>query len=174
MYEIGTDVRYHGSITALQGQIFTVVGHCCDGQRHILASGPALRHIRAASLTPTGIAELHTQLQRAITAERPLVITYVAADGEQTTRTIEPYELVATRTGHLIVRAMDHRSGRPRSFRLERIHTLTAAPGAFRLPRPEDDHERAALARLRAAIGDIAPSGYGEDSARWRPGDPIL
>jgi hypothetical protein len=77
-------------------------------------------------------------IEAAIQAERPLLITYVAADGERTTRTIEPYELAATRSGFFIVRSMDRRSGAPRSFRLDRIEYVSVMSGSFVLQRPAE------------------------------------
>lgn len=174
MYEIGTQVRYHGSIDSLHGETLTVVGYCHGGERHVLVGDVGtVRHARTASLTPLGSPDLRADLEQAISAEQPVIITYVDADGEWTTRTIEPYELFRTRHGDLIVRAMDRLRGEPRSFRLDRIEALRAFPGVHLLDRPAPS-ERAALARIRAEIAQIAPSGYGGDSARWMPGDPIL
>lgn len=175
MYEAGTQVRYHGSIESLHGETFTIVGS--HGDRYRLSGVRTLVNVRQASITPIEGPELRTDLERAIAGERPVMITYVAADGEWTTRTIEPYELAATSAGHLIVRAMDHRSREPRTFRVDRIHAVNLLPGSFWLERPAPDQaraERAALVRLRAEIAQIAPSGYGNDAARWTPGTPIL
>lgn len=71
----------------------------------------------------------------AIGAERPVLITYTAADGEQTTRTIEPYQFATTGTGAILVRAMDRRTGEPRTFRLDRIQVATLRDGAFEIER---------------------------------------
>lgn len=101
------------------------------------------------------------------------MITYVDADGEWTTRTIEPYQLDTTRHGHLVVRAMDRLRGEPRTFRLDRINALDVLPGTLMLDRPDPD-VRSALARIRAEIANVAPGGYGGDAARWTPGDPVL
>ncbi|MDX3110150.1 WYL domain-containing protein [Nonomuraea angiospora] len=174
MYEIGTQVRYHGSIVSLHGQTLTVVGHCHGGERHVLVGDAGtVRHARTASLTPLDAPDPCAELEQAIAAEQPVIITYVDADGEWTTRTIEPYELFRTRYGDLIVRAMDRLRGEPRSFRLDRIEALRPFPGVRVLDQPAPS-ERAALARIRAEIREIAPSGYGNDQARWIPGDPIL
>lgn len=173
MIEIGTLVRYHGSIEALHGQTFRVALHCCDGTRHVLDGDAVLRHVRAASITPIDQPDPHAELSRAIAAEQPVMITYVAADGEWTTRTIEPYELTETPAGHLLVRAMDRRSGEPRSFRLDRIEALNVMPGGVFLLDHTGPRERAALARLRAEIRDVSPIGYGHDGMRWTPDSPI-
>ncbi|MGR6922581.1 WYL domain-containing protein [[Actinomadura] parvosata] len=176
MYEIGTEVHYHGSREDLHGRTYVIAAHYAG--RYALRStdgGRNLVNVRPASVTPIEQADLRAVLERAIATEQPAMITYVDADGEWTTRTIEPYELFRTRHGDLIVRAMDHRSNEPRSFRLDRIDTLIALPGAFRLERPAPSasaRERDALARIRAEIALVAPVGY--DDARWTPGDPIV
>jgi predicted DNA-binding transcriptional regulator YafY len=112
-------------------------------------------------------------LESAIQDERPVLITYVAAAGEQSTRTIEPYELAETGRGHLIVRAMDRRSGKYRAFRLDRITHLNLLRGPFQLDHPVIDTERAALARIRAEIACIDECGYRSDAARWIPDDTL-
>lgn len=87
----------------------------------------------------TGQLWVHgTALEGAIMREQPVAITYVDAAGDRTVRTIEPYEIEVTTEGHLICRAMDRRSGEPRSFRLDRIEALTALPGGFEIPRDEE------------------------------------
>ncbi|MGW5259663.1 WYL domain-containing protein [Microbispora sp. NPDC004025] len=173
MIEVGTLVHYHGSIEALHGQTFTVARHCCDGTRHVLNGDAVLRHVRAASITPVDQPDPRAELERAIAAELPVMITYVAADGEWTTRTIEPYELTETRTGEQLVRAMDRRSGETRSFRLDRIHALNVMPGGVFLLDHTPIRERAALARIRAEIREVDPVGYGYDGMRWTPDSPI-
>ncbi|MBB2914878.1 hypothetical protein FHS43_006190 [Streptosporangium becharense] len=174
MYGIGTQVRYHGSIEHLHGEVFEVVRHCCGGTRYTLDGVHGLHHVRHASITPAedGTA-CGPDLERAIASEQPVMITYVAADGDWTTRTIEPYELTRTRAGDLIVRAMDHHARAPRTFRVDRIIALDVMPGSFHLERPEADREAAALARIRAEIEDIDPYGYGRDSMRWTPDCPV-
>ncbi|WP_433225520.1 WYL domain-containing protein [Actinomadura formosensis] len=76
-----------------------------------------------------------TALEGAIAAERPVTITYEAASGDRTTRTIEPYEIAVSARGDLFCRAMDRRSGAPRSFRLDRIVLLSVRDGEFTLDR---------------------------------------
>lgn len=89
-------------------------------------------------MAPDRLLEIGTTLGHAIREERPVLITYVAASGERTTRTIEPYEVAATQSGDFVVRAMDRRSGDPRSFRLDRIELIGAGLGGFEVPRPGD------------------------------------
>lgn len=188
MYEIGTEVIYRGSIERFHNVIFTVVWHCCGGTRYVLegyAEPTTLRHVRPASVTTQDDRERarRADLVRAVTDERPVEIAYIAADGEWTMRVIEPYEIADTRAGHEIVRAMDRRSGEPRSFRLDRILALTVVLGPFELTRPEPGAVRAVhpvdpvdaiLARIRAEIAEIDSGGYCGDAARWTPGDPIV
>lgn len=121
--------------------------------------------LRVGDMWVNGIA-----IDGAIRAERPVLITYVAVDGEQTTRTIEPYEVAVTDAGNVIVRALDRRSGDFRSFRLDRITALSVLPGGFQVERPNPE----ALTRLRAEIAGVRSDGYGSTEARWSPGDPIF
>lgn len=171
MYEIGTQVRYHGSMEPLHGEIFTVVEHCCSGTRHRIDGSRLLHHVRLGSITPVDHADPFAELERAASDTQLVMITYVAADGEWTTRTIEPFALVETNAGHQIIRAMDHRSGEVRSFRVDRIRDLTFLPGSFRLDRPALDRAReesAALARIRAEIALVGDHHY-VDAAHWTP-----
>ncbi|MEV8636538.1 WYL domain-containing protein [Streptosporangium sp. NPDC051023] len=177
MYEIGTQVTYHGSIERLTGETFTVVRHCCNGTRYTLDGIRVLHHVRHVSITPITTpvrsGAFRSDLERAIADEQPVMITYVAADGTWTTRTVEPYELARTRAGRLIVRAMDRLRRESRTFRLDRIECLDVLPGGFHLERPDFDREAAALARIRAEIAEISPGYYG-DEMHWTPDCPIL
>lgn len=121
----------------------------------------------------SGLTGIDETVAFAIGAERPVVITYVAASGERTTRTIEPYEFAPTGEGHLIVRAMDRRSGMPRSFRLDRIAVASLAGGEFEVDRSTYQRQRDALDRIREEIADVAPGGWYEDAMRWTPGDAL-
>lgn len=118
---------------------------------------PAEHHLRGTDL----------MLAHAIEHERPVLIVYDAAGGERTTRIIEPYARETTLAGHQIVRAMDRRSGAPRTFRLDRIADAAVLPDErFVLDRP-------APARIRAEIAGVDPDGWTRDAASWSPGDPI-
>ncbi len=96
MYEVGTMVRYHGSLERHHGETFMVVRHCCGGTRYTLDGDHLLRHIRHVSVSPLDGPDVRADLTRAIADQRPVMITYVAGDGVWTTRTIEPYELAET------------------------------------------------------------------------------
>lgn len=71
------------------------------------------------------------RLHRAVRKARPVTITYVKADGEETVRTIEPTGLSLTKGGDVIVKAADRKSGEKRSFRLDRVRTYTVHRTAF-------------------------------------------
>jgi len=127
---------------------------------------------------------MHAAVEAAITQSAPLAITYVSALGERTERIVEPYDLTVTAAGNLIVRAMDRRSGAPRSFRLDRVELLVPVPGPCLLTRPhmegevvrahlDDARAAAALERIRAEIEHMWSYGFCDDAMRWSPGDPI-
>lgn len=72
-------------------------------------------------------ARLHTAVRKA----RPVTVSYVKADGEETVRTIEPTGLSLTKAGDVIVKAADRKSGERRSFRIDRISAYTVHRTAF-------------------------------------------
>lgn len=73
---------------------------------------------------------------RAIRKGCPVTITYTRVAGTVTVRTIEAYEIRETKTGNLIVKAMDRETGEARSWRLDRVNFYTVHRSAFRVPRP--------------------------------------
>ncbi|MGH3372379.1 MAG: WYL domain-containing protein [Nocardioidaceae bacterium] len=77
-------------------------------------------------------------LYRAIDNQRPVTVTYTKADGSESVRTIEPYELATTKAGDVIVKAMDRESHDRRSFRVDRITAYTLHRGRFLIERPAD------------------------------------
>jgi WYL domain len=179
MYEIGTEVIYHGSLGVHHGEIYTITGYTIP-DRYTLGDGTrpdAVWNVRHSSITPIRDregAERRAVLAAAIAGEQPVMITYIDVDGSWTTRTIEPYELHVTRDGHEIVRAMCQRSREPRSFRVDRIHAVDLMPGGFHLERPDLDREGEALDRIRAEIAEVSPYGYGfGDAMHWTPDSPI-
>lgn len=66
-----------------------------------------------------------TKLHRAVRREHPVTVTYTKADSEETVRTLEPTSLATTKAGDVIVKAVDRKSGKARSFRLDRISAYT-------------------------------------------------
>jgi predicted DNA-binding transcriptional regulator YafY len=175
-----TLVRYHGSKVRYQGHIMRVLGRCyCarhpQGQRRYRLAWRGenellLQCVREGSITRVTVAEADATVdarvvETAIDDERPLLIDYVAADGEYTRRVIEPYELDETAAGYALVRAMDRRSGQPRSFRLDRVTSLTVQSGPFLLDRP--------LA-VTAAEEDFEYWDGSGDAFSWTPDLPVL
>lgn len=74
---------------------------------------------------------VHTAMKNAVRRAQPVTITYVRADGEETVRTIEPYEIVETKAGNTIVKAMDRKTGECRSWRIDRVMFYTVHRTSF-------------------------------------------
>lgn len=79
-----------------------------------------------------------TRLIRAWDRRRPITITYTKADGTETIRTIEIYDLTVTKTGNVTVKAMDRQSGESRTWRLDRIVSYTVHAGTYQVEREQD------------------------------------
>lgn len=77
----------------------------------------------------------HTAMKNAIHRAQPVTITYVRADGKETVRTIEPYEIVETKAGNTIVKAMDRKTGECRSWRIDRVLFYTVHRTSFTVER---------------------------------------
>lgn len=78
------------------------------------------------------VSRLHTAVRKA----RPVTVTYVTAEGEETVRTIEPRSVQATKGGDVIVKALDRKSGLHRSFRADRIRAYTTHRTSFLVGEP--------------------------------------
>lgn len=78
------------------------------------------------------VSRLHTAVRKA----RPVTVTYVTAEGEETVRTIEPRSVQTTKGGDVIVKALDRKSGLHRSFRADRIRAYTIHRTAFLVGEP--------------------------------------
>lgn len=80
------------------------------------------------------------RLNRAVASGYPVTIRYTKVDAvEPDLRTIEPYEVLETKNGNMIVVAMDRRTRERRTFRLDRIDLYQVHRGAtFQVPRTED------------------------------------
>jgi predicted DNA-binding transcriptional regulator YafY len=55
----------------------------------------------------------------------------------QTIRTIEIYDIVTTKAGNVILKAMDRESGESRTFRLDRLISYTTHRTAYVVPRAQ-------------------------------------
>jgi predicted DNA-binding transcriptional regulator YafY len=82
------------------------------------------------------------RLIRAWDKQRPVTITYTKADGTETVRTIEIYDVTVTKAGATIVKAMDRQSGESRTWRLDRIESYTVHAGSYTVPREVDETPR--------------------------------
>jgi predicted DNA-binding transcriptional regulator YafY len=77
-----------------------------------------------------------TRLITAMDHHYPVTITYTKADGSETVRTIEIYDVTTSAAGDLLVKAMDRESGEQRTFRLDRIVSYSLHRGAtYLVPR---------------------------------------
>jgi predicted DNA-binding transcriptional regulator YafY len=91
-----------------------------------------MRHTAKQPATKT-LADLY----RAIDGARLVTITYRDADGTETVRSIEPYEIRTTKAGRIQVRAMCRLRGDARSFYADQIVSYTIHRVGFVLERPE-------------------------------------
>lgn len=79
-----------------------------------------------------------TRLIRAWDRRRPITITYVKADGTETLRTIEIYDITVTKAGNVTLLAMDRQTGESRTWRLDRITAYTIHAGTYQVQREQD------------------------------------
>jgi predicted DNA-binding transcriptional regulator YafY len=77
----------------------------------------------------------------AVSHRRPLSISYVAADGRRSERTLHPYGLVA-HSGRWYVTGADAGIGEDRTLRLDRITGARILPGSFEPPAGLDPAQR--------------------------------
>jgi predicted DNA-binding transcriptional regulator YafY len=76
-------------------------------------------------------------LYRSIDRQHAVSITYLDENGDETIRTIEPYDIRTTKSGSIRVHAMCRLRGDARSFDVRRITAYTLHRIAFVLDRPE-------------------------------------
>jgi predicted DNA-binding transcriptional regulator YafY len=103
-----------------------------------------------------------TALLRAADRHHPVTITYLKEEKDaagrktgrlvQTVRTIEIYDTVTTKAGHLTLKAMDRETGERRTFRVDRIVAYTIHRTTYTVALPET----AALARALPAPATAA------------------
>jgi predicted DNA-binding transcriptional regulator YafY len=90
-----------------------------------------MRHTKDETSTTT-----LTRLIKALDAKHPVTITYTKADGTETIRTIEVYDIVISAAGDILLKAMDRETGEARSFRLDRLVSYTVHRSAYVTARP--------------------------------------
>ncbi|MFF8422905.1 WYL domain-containing protein [Streptomyces sp. NPDC015680] len=95
-------------------------------------------------------------LYRAIDRQHAVTITYLDENGDETLRTIEPYDIRTTKSGRIEVRAMCRLRGEARGFLLHRIVAYTCHRIAFVLDRPEATTPAGHVIVVRSAAQVIA------------------
>ncbi|MFE7972996.1 WYL domain-containing protein [Streptomyces shenzhenensis] len=90
-----------------------------------------MRHTKNETSTTT-----LTRLIKALDAKHPVTITYTKADGSETIRTIELYDITVSNAGDILIKAMDRETGESRSWRLNRIESYSVHRTAYTVARP--------------------------------------
>jgi predicted DNA-binding transcriptional regulator YafY len=98
-----------------------------------------------------------TRLITALDKQHPVTITYTKADGTQTLRTIELYDIVVTAAGNTILKAMDRETGEPRSWRLDRLVAYTVHRTAYVVARPAANDKPARTTSGLATVTVLYP-----------------
>ncbi|MEW2393097.1 WYL domain-containing protein [Streptomyces venezuelae] len=91
-----------------------------------------MRHTAKQTVTKT-LADLYRALDRT----RAVTITYRDADGTETIRTVEPWDIRTTKSGRIQLRAGCRLRGDARSFYVDQIVAYTLHRMGFVLDRPE-------------------------------------
>ncbi|MEU4950004.1 WYL domain-containing protein [Streptomyces lavendulae] len=104
---------------------------------------------------------------KAMDAKHPVTITYTKADGTQTVRTIEAYDVHTTKAGDIVIKAMDRESGESRNWRLDRIQAYTVHRTAFVLPEPEPANELGLRVTVNRPTTVVAREMAREDADYW-------
>lgn len=76
-----------------------------------------------------------TRLIRAWDRRQPVTVSFTKADGSETTRTAEIFDISVSRAGDLVVEFMDRETRERRCFRVDRLRTYTVHRAAYRVPR---------------------------------------
>jgi predicted DNA-binding transcriptional regulator YafY len=92
-----------------------------------------MRHTKNETSTTT-----LTRLITALDKTQPVTITYIKADGSETIRTIEIYDITVSQAGDILIKAMDRETGESRTFRLDRIQAYTVHRTAYTIPGDAD------------------------------------
>src|SRR3546814_607977 len=116
----------------------SVVGHSRNTETERDQGADKMRHTANETSTTT-----LTRLIKALDAKHPVTITYVKADGTETVRTVELYDITVSTAGDIILKAMDRDSQEARSFRLDRLVSYTTHRTAYVIARPTADDKPA-------------------------------
>jgi len=107
----------------------------------------------------TSVKDTARRLTYAASHHFPVTVTYTRQDGSVTVRTIEVYEFTRNKAGDRYVKAMvrasgpkDSPAGELRSFRIDRVVSLTIHRTHFILTVPEPKHVQRPVVRPAAEI----------------------
>ncbi|MCF3101454.1 WYL domain-containing protein [Streptomyces roseoverticillatus] len=109
-------------------------------------------------------------MARAMDKRQPVTITYTKADGTETIRTIEIYDIRTTKAGDIILKAMDRQTGDSRTFRIDRLISYTVHRSAFILDRPAKapaEHAPVELVSVNTPDALICREIARDDRAYW-------
>lgn len=95
-------------------------------------------------------------LYRAMGRQHPVTITYTKADGSETIRTIEIYDIRTTSKGFVTVKVMDRETGKSRCFRVDRLVAYTIHRTAYLVARETPATTRPAVAAPTSVAALIA------------------
>jgi predicted DNA-binding transcriptional regulator YafY len=154
----------------------------------LLATADFTTAARPAVTQETGVLLM---LAEAARHRRPVAVRYTARDGRHSDRTVHPYGIVV-HSGRWYVTGADSASGEVRTFRLDRIETVTVRPGSFDIPAGFDPagrvlsglaevaYQHEVSLRIRGPAGQVRarlpaglatvqeiPAGPAEDSGEW-------
>ena len=110
-----------------------------------------MKHTNRQTSTKT-LADLYRALDR----RQAVTITYLDDNGDETIRTIEPYDIRTTKAGRIQVRAMCRLRSEARGFYTDRIVSYTLHRMAFVLDRPEATTPAGHVIVVRSAAQLIA------------------
>jgi predicted DNA-binding transcriptional regulator YafY len=111
-----------------------------------------MRHTKNETHTTT-----LTRLIKALDKRHPVTITYTKADGSETIRTVELYDIVVSAAGDILLKGMDRDSQEARSFRLDRLVSYTTHRTAYTVDRPAADEPKARPAHGLATVTVLYP-----------------
>jgi predicted DNA-binding transcriptional regulator YafY len=98
-----------------------------------------------------------TRLIKALDKRHPVTNTYTKADGTETIRTVELYDIVVSAAGDILLKGMDRDSQEARSFRLDRLVSYTTHRTEYTVERPAADEPKARPAHGLASVTVLYP-----------------
>lgn len=111
-----------------------------------------MRHTTNETSTTTLV-----RLIKALDAKHPVTITYTKADGTETLRTIEIFDVIVTAAGDIVLRAMDRETGEARSWRIDRIVAYSIHRTEYTVERPAHDEPKQRTGRGLATVEVLYP-----------------